>query len=297
MELRSIYQSKLTEPLTEAEFKYYFAKFWQGDMEAREVLIMRNMRLVAKAMTSFFGVPFAKEDLHHLGILALIKSVDTFDYTQNIKFSSYAMRCIYNEIYVYMRNNQKALNDIDLSSVEFCINSTNESVEEQIEDKDLKTIIRGIVESLPNTERTIIELYFGFYHDKCFEQKQIAKVVGLSQPEVSRRIKRILKKIALILVDMNIIEGNIPLLKPKAKVVRTGRIKNIYDLFGEYDSEKINNMLQQLSPEEKNLFAKRHNEGSTFTTEDRLKYYNNLVPRMKRILNNPNYKPRQKVVK
>ena len=94
----------LPKVLSEDELKFYFSRYKTGDVEARNIIITSNIRLVFnRVLKVFINLPYEKNELIEVGLIGLIKAVDTFDYTKNIKFNSYAARCIENEILMFIR--------------------------------------------------------------------------------------------------------------------------------------------------------------------------------------------------
>ena len=111
-------EDKLPEPLNSKELNFYFEKMHAGDTKARKVIIEHNIKLVLFQVEKFFNhTPYEPQELVSVGIFGLIKSVDTFDTSKKIQFSSYASKCIHNEILMFIRKCKKHLNDNNFDNV------------------------------------------------------------------------------------------------------------------------------------------------------------------------------------
>ncbi len=186
--------------------------------EDRNLLISHNIRLVIyEILNKFPTVDYDKKELVSIGIIGLINAIDTYDISRKIEFSNYAIKCIDNEILKFLRTLKK---DKIVSSLEQVIYINDEGSELQIKDillsgedlekyfenKDTYRIIRNIIEKLPNRDKEIIKLYFGFYDNKQYSQPLIAHMYSISQAQVSRIIAKRLKQIKNILESKDIIE-------------------------------------------------------------------------------------------
>lgn len=211
-------ETKLPKPLPKAEAYSCLERIKQGDLEAREYFITHNILLVTNQVCKKFGnTPYEKKELVAIGLVGLIKSVDTFDISKNYSFSTYAVKCINNEILQFMKKGKKYIFDQSLYTP---IGIDNDGKEKKIEDilEDITsdfvsdyedTIahneIRKIVYDLPDKEREIILLYFGF-SDKLYTQCEISQKLNISQSQISRLIKKILKKVRLQLEEKELID-------------------------------------------------------------------------------------------
>ncbi len=179
----------------------------QGDDSAREQLIVHNLRLVVYIAKKFENSGVNLEDLISIGTIGLIKAVNTFTPSRNIKLATYASRCIENEILMYLRKltnirteisldeplnvdwdgNELLLSDI-LGSEEDCVNT-------QLEQEDEKSILLNVVSTLPQREQQIMKMRFGLCGEAERTQKEVADLLGISQSYISRLEKRILERI------------------------------------------------------------------------------------------------------
>ena len=191
------------EPLNKKEIIDNFNKMKAGDSKAREKIIVHNIKLVGYRVYKRFAKSlYDKDELFSVGIVGLIKSVDTFDVNKSVAFQSYAIRCIDNEILMYIRDNKKFLKNKSFEQ-EICDNfkikdtlvDTNSDFVFNYEQKEMYLNVRKIVEQLPDSEKQIVMLYFGFF-DKRYKQREIAKLLGISQASVSKLIKKIVGEIA-----------------------------------------------------------------------------------------------------
>lgn len=207
------------KPLNKTELYDCFAKYKSGDKSAREVIIKHNIRLVLnQVIRKFSNTPYDKKDLISIGIIGLIKSVDTFDTSRNLQFTTYSAKCIDNEILMFIRKNKKHINDDSLDRI-LCTdkNGNKLRIEDRLydensdfisdyEDKELYDSIHRIIESFPERDKKIIMLYFGFIDNQPLNQKQIADKLNICQSSVSKIIKKYLKIISLQLNNEGIIE-------------------------------------------------------------------------------------------
>lgn len=210
---------ELPKPLSDEELKYYMKEIAKGNQQARKTVIEHNIRLVInQASKKFNDVPDENQELVSVGLIGLIKAVDTFDYNKNLKFSPYAIRCIDNEILMYVRKNKKNFDAIRLdqpiSNDEDSINTTQRDllVDESVDlvyDYERKELIEGIKSSLDflsDLERKYIMLYFGFINDKEYTQSEIARQEHVSHSYVSKVIIRAIEKVALRLNKEKLID-------------------------------------------------------------------------------------------
>lgn len=197
----------LPAPLTNEKELEYLHKLENGDKNAREELIVHNLRLVVYIAKKFENTGIPIEDLISIGTLGLIKAVNTFRIAKNIKLATYASRCIENEILMYLRktNSMKAEvsyyeplntdwdgNELLLSDV---LGSEPEDVYRDIEAEDERSRLYKAVNALNKRERMIMTMRFGIGGGKEYTQKEVADALGISQSYISRLEKRIIEKI------------------------------------------------------------------------------------------------------
>ena len=197
------------KPLSEKQEKIYLERCANGDKEARNKLVEHNLRLVAHIIKKYYGMQSEQDDLVSIGTIGLIKAVNTYDMNKNIRLSSYASRCIENEILMHFRNAKKSAQDISLNETIDTDKDGNPltlldimAVDDNIIDTlDLKFNSRKlgqyINEELDEREKKIIILRYGLDGNEPMTQKNVAKLLNISRSYVSRietRALKILKK-------------------------------------------------------------------------------------------------------
>ncbi len=198
---------KLPEPLTKEKEIEYVKKSMEGDELARAKLIEHNLRLVVFLSKKYENTGIDLEDLVSIGSIGLIKGVNTYKLDKNIKLATYASRCIDNEILMFLRKNKKRKGEI---SFEDSLSYDSEGNELHLEDilgtdEDIVTI--GIekeyekkslyqeLEKLNAREKKIMILRYGLYGKEEMTQKDVAKLLGISQSYISRIEKKVIKKL------------------------------------------------------------------------------------------------------
>ena len=208
----------LPKPLSNKETYELFDKVNHGDDKAREKILNYNIRLVLyRVVGRFRAVNYDKKDLVSIGNIGLIKAVDTFDLSKKTAFSSYATRCIDNEILMFLLKLNRESNPVSLSEMIDCECDDDKrelivedlicddiNIAEQYENKETYNIISQIIDNLPERSRKIIRLYFGFDNGKICSQDEIATMFNIIQSGVSKLIKRILKQIKVQLDEWNV---------------------------------------------------------------------------------------------
>ena len=178
-----------------------------GDEEARKLLIEHNLRLVVYISKRFENTGINIEDLISIGTIGLIKAVNTFKASKNIKLATYASRCIENEILMYLRkvggqrselsfdeplNTDWDGNELLLSDI---LGTDEDEVIRPLEDDAERAMLRAAVETLEGREKEIILLRFGLMGGKDYTQKEVADMLGISQSYISRLEKRIIQRL------------------------------------------------------------------------------------------------------
>lgn len=194
------------EPLNEKEEQECIAKMLNGDKEARNKLIEHNLRLVAHIVKKFDSKAENTDDLISIGTIGLIKGIDTYNNNTNTKITTYAARCIQNEILMYYRSNKKtgldiSLNDSigydkegnEISLIEVLKDKTPD-MNELINQKDNIKYLNKFMKVLSGREKIIIIHRYGLYNTKAKTQREIAKSMNISRSYVSRIEKRALMK-------------------------------------------------------------------------------------------------------
>lgn len=195
-------------PLNAEEEIYYLKKMKEGDLEAKYILIERNLRLVAHIAKKYQSAEEDTEDLISIGTIGLIKAVSTFKYEKGNRLATYAARCIDNELLMYFRAKKKTSREVSLyepigtdkEGNQINLMDIVESQEKDIFDIiELKGNSKRLYEMIPKVlgkrEREIIEMRYGLYNRKPITQREIADKMGISRSYVSRIEKKALEKL------------------------------------------------------------------------------------------------------
>lgn len=195
------------KPLTEEEEQFYLSRFQQGDLEARNILIERNMRLVAHIMKKYYAQADDMDDLISIGTVGLIKGISSFDPGKGVRLATYAARCVENEVLMYFRSRKKSAQDVSLSD---CIETGADGAPlslmdvvcddynlfDQISAQEMKSqLCRAIDACLTPQEKKIIFLRYGLGGGDPMRQREVAERTGISRSYVSRIEKRALTKL------------------------------------------------------------------------------------------------------
>ena len=197
----------LPPPLKGSEEQEALLALEQGDEEAKQKLIERNLRLVVFIARRFENTGVNLEDLISIGTIGLIKAIGTYKLDKNIKLATYASRCVENEILMYIRKisvqkTEVSLDEpinMDYDGNELLLSDVLGTDEDVIlrpmeEDVDL-CVLRQAVKELPEREREIVVMRFGLYGHQELTQKEVAQVMGISQSYISRLEKKIMLKL------------------------------------------------------------------------------------------------------
>lgn len=199
----------LPAPLNKDEEKVVYAGLEEGRQSCRDALIVHNLRLVVYIAKKFETPTATIEDMISIGTIGLIKAVNTFLPSKNIKFATYASRCIENEILMYLRksSNKRMESSIDeplntdcdgnellLSDV---LGSDQNQIGAEIEQYSERSMVLEAVRHLPSREQRIMLLRFGLAGQEEHTQKEVADMIGISQSYISRLEKRIIKRLRM----------------------------------------------------------------------------------------------------
>lgn len=195
------------KPLSEKKEREYLERFKNGDMQARNILVEHNLRLVAHIIKKYYGKQDEQDDLVSIGTIGLIKAINTFNPDKKIRLSSYASRCIENEILMYFRSAKKSAQDISLNETIDTDKDGNPltlldvlSVDDNILDNldmklNSKKLGKFIDEELSEREKTVIVLRYGLNGREPMTQKNVAKLLNISRSYVSRIETKALKQL------------------------------------------------------------------------------------------------------
>ena len=197
----------LPPPLTAEEEEETIKKLDTDEcIEARKLLVERNLRLVVYIAKKFENTGTGIEDLISIGTIGLMKAINTYDTSKNIKLATYASRCIENEILMYLRRSNKIRGEISIDEplnqdgdgnellLSDILGTDNDSVSRGLEDEVDKKLLKSAIEKLNTREKNIMELRFGFITGNEKTQKEVADMMGISQSYISRLEKKIISK-------------------------------------------------------------------------------------------------------
>lgn len=197
----------LPPPLSKEEESVIFTKLEANEPEARDILVVHNLRLVVYIAKKFESTGVGIEDLISIGTIGLIKAVNTFCPSKNIKLATYASRCIENEILMFLRKSTLTKNDISIDEplnvdwdgnellLSDLLGTDADTVNRDIENEVERSLLIQCVNQLNDRERMIMELRFGLVNGVEKTQKEVADLIGISQSYISRLEKRIIKRL------------------------------------------------------------------------------------------------------
>ncbi len=199
----------LPPPLSREEERLVFARLEQNEPEARDTLVVHNLRLVVYIAKKFESTGIGIEDLISIGTIGLIKAVNTFVPSKNIKLATYASRCIENEILMFLRKSALTKNDVSIDEplnvdcdgnellLSDLLGTDADAVNKELETEVERELLLECVNRLPPRERQIMEMRFGLNGEEEKTQKEVADCIGISQSYISRLEKRIIKRLKL----------------------------------------------------------------------------------------------------
>ena len=194
--------------MTPGEERACLERLQEGDREARDILIERNLRLVAHVAKKYQGTDYEQDDLLSVGTIGLIKAVNTFHPERGSRLATYAAKCIENEILMMFRAGKKYSREVSLfepigvdkdgesvSLVDVIELETKEVLENLILDQDIRELYEAFSCCLKPQEQSVVKLRYGLFGVKPCTQREIAGQLGISRSYVSRIEKRALKKL------------------------------------------------------------------------------------------------------
>lgn len=197
------------EPLTSEEEKMYLERYQAGDEEARNILIERNLRLVAHVCKKYVNVNVEQDDLISIGTIGLIKGINSFNLDKGVRLATYVARCIENEVLMHLRAIKKLNSEVYLEdtigkdkddntvSLQEVLENNEKSIEDEVDLKfKIKKLYQKMKEVLKDREKLIIEMRFGLDGKKPRTQNQIAKMLGISRSYVSRIETKAINKLS-----------------------------------------------------------------------------------------------------
>ena len=202
-----LHSGSFPKPLSAEEERHYLELSAQGDLEARNILVERNLRLVAHVMKKYYAQTADQEDLISIGTIGLIKGITTFDASKGARLATYAARCVENEILMYFRSTRKSAQDVSLS--DYIETGTDGAplelmdvicedcdLLEQVSDREAVFRLRQAMgRCLTEQERRVVILRYGLGGRAPLRQRQVAERLGISRSYISRIEKRALQKL------------------------------------------------------------------------------------------------------
>ena len=196
----------LPPPLEPKEEEEVLKRLANKELEARQILVERNLRLVVYIAKKFENTGIGIEDLISIGTIGLMKAINTFNTDKKIKLATYASRCIENEILMYLRRSNKIRGEISIDEplnqdgdgnellLSDILGTDEDVTSRRIEDEVDKKLLKTSMEKLNPREKNIMELRFGFKEGDEKTQKEVADMLGISQSYISRLEKKIINK-------------------------------------------------------------------------------------------------------
>lgn len=201
--------SLFPEPLSPEDEKFHLNQFENGNLDSKNVLIERNLRLVAHIAKKYASATANLDDLISIGTIGLIKGVNSYNFKKGVKLSTYISRCIENEILMFFRNSKKLNSEVylnepigkDKDDNVITLQEVLENNERSIEDSiDLKLKRKKLYEKmdalLKPREKEILILRFGLRNSAPLTQNQVAKIFGISRSYVSRIETKAISKLS-----------------------------------------------------------------------------------------------------
>lgn len=279
----------LPKSLLKEENKRLIELMLEGDFDARQKLIESNMRLITYRVSTRYGsVNYDKEELVSIGNLGLIKAVDTFDPAKETALSTYAIKCIDNEINMFLRKLKKVQKDISLSQPVNIGQKDNErhiedflsdglDIEEEYLNAETILRVRELVKKLPPALRETVNLYYGFNGGKRYTQEEMAKKANCYQSTIQKRLKKAEKLIKRELEKQEqethnyLTRASTKVITPPKKAISANqeytlpkkitRNKTFYELLSDFSKEDVDKVVKGLTEENKNVIMQRYSEG------------------------------------
>ena len=201
---------KLPEPLSKEDEIYYVEKSMKGIASARDKLIEHNLRLVVFLAKKYENTGVDLEDLVSIGIIGLIKGINTYKLDKNIKLATYASRCIDNEILMFLRKNKRRKGEISFEDslsydqegnelhLEDILGTEPDIVTKELESAVEKKLLYEEIKKLSPRDKQIMILRYGLFNHEEMTQKDVASLLNISQSYISRIEKKVIRKLKAI---------------------------------------------------------------------------------------------------
>lgn len=195
-------------PLTPSEEKHYIQRYTEGDLQAKHILIERNLRLVAHIVKKYQYLDEDPEDLISIGTIGLIKAVVTFNADKGNRLAAYASKCIDNEILMYLRAKKKTSKEISLyepigtdrEGNEIKLYDIIEADDDDVPERlllreNIQKLYEKVESELSQREKLVLKMRYGLYNGEEYTQREIARQLGISRSYVSRIEKSAIEKL------------------------------------------------------------------------------------------------------
>lgn len=201
---------KLPAPLSKEDELRYVTLSMDGDKKARSKLIEHNLRLVVFLAKKYENTGVDLEDLVSIGSVGLIKGVNTYKPSKNIKLATYASRCIDNEILMFLRKNKRRKGEISFEDnlsfdsegnelhLEDILGTDSDIVTKGLEEETNKKLLYEEIEKLNDRDKKIMIMRYGLYNSEEMTQKDVAELLGISQSYISRIEKKVIRRLKLL---------------------------------------------------------------------------------------------------
>ncbi len=202
------------KPLSAKEEKEYLILARQGDKEAKNKLIVHNLRLVAHIVKKYYSNTNDQDDLISIGTIGLIKAINTFDYEKKVRLSTYAAKCVENEILMYLRNQKKLVNEVYISDpidtdkegnvlTLMDVITTSDNILDTVYENIRSEKLLKCIENLNEREREIIIYRYGLLGNAPKPQREVAKKLEISRSYVSRIEKKALQDLKNMMSELS----------------------------------------------------------------------------------------------
>lgn len=218
----------LPKALNKQEIYELFIRMKKGDSLAKEKIVLHNLRLVIVVLKRYYGCGVNLEELISVGNIGLMKAINTFNINKNLEFSTYAAVCINNEMLMYLRKDSKdkciisydkLINNPDNDELTYeAVLQSDEDIILDYEDKNVYQMILDIIKTLSKRDYLCVVLSFGLDGYEKVPQKDIANMLNVTQPHISRTVKRAIDKVRNELIKNGILEENAIVKREKSLV-------------------------------------------------------------------------------
>lgn len=289
----------LPASISDKELIELFKRYRNGDLEAKDIIVRYNIKFVIYYINKkYYTLWFDKNDLVQVGNIGLLNAVETFDISYNVKFSTYLSKCIDNEILRFLKSEKKHFyvdsfdnpicDDSDFRLGETILDDFD--LEGSIINSELKDSILSDIENLPDNDKRILTMYFGFFDSERYTQLEIADMFSITHTYLSRKISKLVSDLGKNLSEKGYIDisnKKVSISKKKKKNEK----KSIYESFSSYSKEEVDKAVSKLNDYDKKIIFLKYGDGSSdyvskLTPEQTKYYHDSIVRKIKRILKN-----------